>query len=78
MVNSFFYSSNDADDLHGYFESFGVEGTIRDIDKQSVRYKINGKDYGYVDAKCIKKQEKYRLAVAIESATGSDGEIELL
>ena len=70
----FFYSSNAKDDISGYCDGFDKKGTIittiLDMDKESIRYKIDDKDFGYVDAKCVKKQQKYRLAVTTESASG--------
>ena len=76
-------SKNPNDDIVGYCDRFEDEGTIiiitLNMDKQSVCYKINGKDYGYVKAKCVKKGEKYRLAVTLMSYTeNSAQEIVLL
>ena len=66
---SFFYSSDWNKDIDGYCDLFGDAETVitmtLDMDKQSVKYKINDKDYGYIDAKCVKKQQTYRLAVTI-------------
>ena len=82
LINNggFFYSRDSNDDIAGCCKAFGKKGTIiimrLDIDKQSVRYKIDDKDYGYIDAKCVKKDERYRLAVGISSEKDSDGEIE--
>ena len=75
----FFYSKDIKDDITGYTPSFEDKGTIITLilntDKQSVCYKINDEDYGYVDAKCVKKEQKYRLAVTLY---GDDHEIALL
>ena len=65
----FFYSDDPSDDIFDYAKPFGDEGTmitlILNMDKQSVCYKINDEDFGYVNAKCVKKKQKYRLAVTM-------------
>ena len=48
-----------------------------DMDKQSVCYKINDKDYGYINAKCVKQEQRYRLAVTL-NVRSTDTAIQLL
>ena len=71
---SFFYSDDWEDDIDGYIEKLGEAGTvitlILSMDKQSVCYRIDNKDYEYVNADCVTKGEKYRLAVTMDD----DGE----
>ena len=80
-TGKFFYSKHSIDDISGYCNKFGKKDTIiimtLDMDKQSVRYKINDTDYGYIDAKCVKKEQQYRLAVTLDTA-GKISEIVLL
>ena len=69
-INGGFYHSVDDDDIDGHSEPFGKEGTIiamtLNMDKMSVCYKINDKDYGYVNRNCVDNKSKYRLAVTME------------
>ena len=63
-----------------YAEPMGDKDTVitmtLDMDKHSVSYKIGDKVYGYLNAKCVKKREKYRFAGTISQ--GDDTAIELL
>lgn len=78
----FFYSKDASDDIRNFVTPFNESGTIitmtLDMKRQSVRYKINDQDFGYVDAKCVKKDQKYRLAVTFSSKEGNTPQIELL